>query len=81
MEEKLKARATFLGLGLASLAMWGAYGYDPKFDVIRAPMTMAKGEHSVDQFTIAFVDMTDSGGRLSMAWDTTVAIVGFSFAQ
>lgn len=61
--------------------MWGSYGYDPKFDVVRAPMTLSKAEHSIDEFTIAFVDMTDSGGKFAMAWETTVALVSFSFAQ
>lgn len=63
------------------VAMWGSYGYDPKSDVVRAPMTLSKAEHSVDQFTISFVDMSDSGGRLRMEWDTTVALVGFSIAR
>jgi len=58
-------------------ATWGAYGYDPKFDLVRAPMKLSKAEHSVDQFTIGFRDMTDSGGKLSMAWDREVAMVDF----
>ena len=59
-------------------AIWGAYGYDPKFDVARAPMTMATLKHSVDQFTIAFVDMTDQAGRIAAAWGTQAAIVDFT---
>lgn len=62
-------------------AMWGAHGYDPKFDVVRAPMTMSEAELSVDQFTISFLDMTDSGGKLVMAWDATIAWVGLSFPR
>ena len=63
------------------IAMWGSYGYDPKHDVLRAPMTLSRLEHSVDQFTISFLDMTDSGGKLGMAWETTAALVGFSIAH
>ena len=63
------------------IAMWGSFGYDPKFDVARAPMALSKLAHSVDEFTISFLDMTDSGGRLGMAWETTAALVGFSIAQ
>jgi len=63
------------------VAMWGAYSYDPKFDVVRALMTMSKAEHSVDEFTISFVDVTDSGGKLLMEWERTAAFVGFSFAR
>ena len=56
---------------------WGAYNYDPKFDVARVPMTMVKPAFSVDQFTIAFVDMTDQGGKIGMAWEKTGAVVPF----
>ena len=62
-------------------AIWGAYGYDPKFDVARAPMTVTKLEHSVDQFTIGFLDMSDNGGKLGMEWDTTGASAAFSIAR
>src|SRR5215470_6901063 len=51
--------------------IWGAYGYDPKFDVVRVPMTMMTPAVSIDQFTIGFVDMSDTGGKLAMAWDKT----------
>jgi len=63
------------------VAMWGSYGYDPKFDVVRAPMAVSRLPHSVDQFTISFLDMTDAGGKLGMAWETTEAIVPFSTAR
>ena len=59
-------------------AIWGAYGYDPKYDVLRAPMTMATLKHSVDQFTIAFIDMTEQGGRIAAAWGDQAAIVDFT---
>jgi hypothetical protein len=62
-------------------AIWGSYGYDPKFDVVRAPMTMGKLPHNVDQLTIAFLDMTDSGGKLGVAWGDTSAMVDFTVAK
>jgi Protein of unknown function (DUF2911) len=58
--------------------IWGAYGYDPKYDVVRVPMQMVKPAVSVDQFTIAFVDMTDRGGKLAMVWERTGAVVPFT---
>lgn len=61
--------------------IWGAYGYDPKFDVARAAMTVTKLDHSVDELTIGFVDMSDRGGTLAMAWDTTAASVPFAIAR
>jgi hypothetical protein len=39
--------------------IWGSYGYDTKFDVARVPMKMMTPQVSVDQFTIAFADMSD----------------------
>jgi hypothetical protein len=61
--------------------IWGAYGYDPKFDAARAPMTVTTLDHSVDQFTIGFHDMSDSGGKLAMEWETTGASVAFTIAR
>jgi hypothetical protein len=59
---------------------WGAYNYDAKHDVLRAPMKMARSPHSIDQFTIGFVDMDAKGGKLAMAWDREVATVDFKVA-
>ncbi len=56
---------------------WGAYNYDSKFDVVRVPMTVKTGTDSIDQFTIQFVNVTDTGGTLQMLWEKTVASVGF----
>jgi hypothetical protein len=61
--------------------IWGAYGYDPKFDVVRVPMTMVTPSVDVDQFTIAFVDMTDAGGKLAMVWDKTGGVVPFTVSS
>jgi Protein of unknown function (DUF2911) len=61
--------------------IWGAYGYDPKFDVVRVPMTMVKPAVAHDQFTVGFVDMTDKGGKIAMGWEKTGAIVPFTVAQ
>ena len=56
----------------------GAVNYDPKFDVVRVPMRVdSKAATRLDQFTIAFVDVTRTGGKLSFAWETTVATVEF----
>ena len=59
--------------------IWGSYGYDPKFDVVRVPMKMVTPQVSVDQFTIGFTDMTDKSGKLAMVWEKTGAVVPFSF--
>jgi len=58
-------------------ALWGAYEYTADKDVVRAPMRLATLPFSVDQLTWEFTDMTETGGRLSMMWDKTVASVPF----
>ena len=58
-------------------ALWGAYGYTPDKDVLRAPMKVETLPFSMDQFTIAFVDMTADGGKLAMMWDKTMATASF----
>ncbi len=61
--------------------IWGAFGYDPKFDVVRVPMTMITPAVSIDQFSIGFVDMSDAGGKLAMAWEKTAAVVPFTVSK
>jgi hypothetical protein len=61
--------------------IWGAYGYDPKFDVVRAPMTMVTPRANVDQWTINFVDVTDAGGKIVFAWEKTEGVVPFTVAK
>jgi hypothetical protein len=61
--------------------IWGSYGYDSKFDVVRVPMKMVTPQVSVEQFTIAFADMTDAGGKLAMVWEKTGGVVPFSIAK
>ncbi len=62
-------------------AIWGAYGYDPKYDVVRVPMRVESAKGSIDQFTIGFLDVTDQGGKLAMGWGHTVASVEFQLAK
>ena len=60
---------------------WGAYNYDSKFDVVRVPMTMATPAVSIEQFTIAFVDITATGGKLALAWEKTAGVVPFTIGK
>ena len=57
--------------------VYGAYGYTPEKDVVRAPMTLGTLPFSHDQLTWEFLDMTDAGGKLAIMWDKTVASVPF----
>ena len=61
--------------------IWGAYGYDPKYDVARVPMKMITPAVSVDQFTIDFSDMSDAGGNIGMVWGKTGAVAPFTIAK
>ena len=58
-------------------ALWGAYGYTPDKDVVRAPMKLETLPHAIEQLTWEFVDMSDAGGSLAIMWDKTMASVPF----
>ena len=58
----------------------GAYNYDPKFDLLRVPMTVRTGDASVEQFTINFTNVTAAGATMTMAWDKTVASIELKVA-
>ena len=62
-------------------ALFGAAGYTPDKDVVRAPMTVdSKGATRIDQFTIFFADVTKDSGKLVIAWDRTTASAEFRVA-
>jgi len=58
----------------------GATNYDPKFDLLRAPMTVRTSDASVEQFTIGFANVTDAGATMTMAWEKTVATIDLRVA-
>lgn len=60
--------------------LYGSYNYDPKFDVLRVPMTVRTGDSSVEQLTLGFVNVNDTAATLSVAWDKTVATVDLRLA-
>jgi hypothetical protein len=53
----------------------GASNYDPKFDVLRAPMTVVTTPVSVEQFTIGFINVSNDGATMTMQWDKTFATI------
>lgn len=56
---------------------WGAYGYDPKNDVVRVPMKVEKMGRSLEEFMIDFVDVGEKDGKLAMWWDKEFATADF----
>ena len=57
--------------------LYGAYNYDPKFDVLRAPMRLSTSTMSIEQFTIGFADVKADRGVLYMSWDHAVGSIDF----
>jgi hypothetical protein len=57
--------------------IWGAYGYTPDKDVVRAPMKLETLPHAFEELAWEFVDMTDNGGTLALIWDKQMASVPF----
>src|SRR5262245_19374046 len=58
--------------------LYGAYNYDPKFNVLKAPMQLRTLPISFEQLTIGFSDVRTDGGSLFIAWDRTLAAVSFT---
>ncbi|KKZ14424.1 MAG: hypothetical protein TQ37_01255 [Candidatus Synechococcus spongiarum 15L] len=61
--------------------LWGSYNYTPDKDVVRAAMMVEDVGFSIDQFTISFFDVTETGGTLAMAWESTMATIPFTVVQ
>jgi hypothetical protein len=60
--------------------LYGSYNYDPKFDVLRAPMTVRTSDTRVEQLTIGFVNVTATSATLRVEWETTVATIELTMA-
>lgn len=72
-----KAQAEFNPGTTSKDEIFGADGYTPDKDVVRAPMTLATLPFSMEQLTWAFTDMSETGGKLAIMWDTVLASVPF----
>jgi hypothetical protein len=59
-------------------ALWGSFGYTPDKDVARVAMKIDKVPMSIDQLTWNFADVTASGGKLVLMWDTVAASAPFT---
>jgi hypothetical protein len=58
-------------------ALFGAYGFTPDRDVVRVTMDLEELDHSFEQLSWQFLDMTASGGRLALMWESKLASVPF----
>lgn len=61
--------------------LWGSFNYTPAKDVARAPMVVGKSQVALEQLTWGFCDLTATGGKMFIAWDTVNAAVPFTVAK
>ena len=59
---------------------WGAYGYNPEHDVVRADMITSTEAFSIDQMTILFTGVSDAGGEIVVMWDNQMGTLPFGVA-
>ena len=62
-------------------ALFGAFEYTDDRDVLRTPMELETLPVAFEQLSWQFLDMTASGGRLALIWDTRMASVRFTAAE
>jgi Protein of unknown function (DUF2911) len=62
-------------------ALWGSFGYTPDKDVARVAMKIDKFPLSIDELSWNFADVTPTGGKLVLQWDTVVASAAFTVAN
>lgn len=62
-------------------ALWGGFGYTSDKDVARVAMKVDKLPLAVDQLAWNFADVTSSGGKLVIMWDTNIATAPFTVAK
>ena len=67
--------------GMAEGKAWGGYGYKMDADAARAPMTVRKIEASIDNLTYWFMDVSEEGGTLAIAWDDHEGFLSFKIAE
>jgi hypothetical protein len=62
-------------------ALWGSFGYTPDKDVARVAMKIDKFPLSIDELSWNFADVTTTGGKLVLQWDTVVASAPFAVSN
>jgi Protein of unknown function (DUF2911) len=60
--------------------LYGSYNYDPKFDVLRAPMRLQTSDTRIEQLTIGFVNVTSTKATMQVMWERTVATIDLELA-
>ena len=48
---------------------WGSFFYDPKEDALRVKVKPAANDHSVEWLQYQFINQTESGATLELAWE------------
>ena len=63
----------------SDLDQWGAYSYDPKYDVLRVNVAGKEISESVENFAIQFAKGNDKEVLMRMAWGTGMVEVPIVF--
>jgi hypothetical protein len=58
--------------------LWGSIGYSDKDDVVRVTVPSKKLRDPVETFDMRFVEITDAGAKLALAWEKTMVEVKFT---
>jgi hypothetical protein len=62
-------------------AIYGAFGYTPEKDVVRAAMKVDTLPFTVEELTWQFIDMNEDGGRIAIMWDKSMGSVPFKIGH
>jgi hypothetical protein len=62
-------------------ALWGGYNYTPDKDVARVAMKVDTLPMSIDSLAWNFADVTETGGKIVLMWDTAVASAPFTISR
>lgn len=61
--------------------LWGGYNYTPDKDVARVAMQVDKLPMAIDQLAWNFADVTATGGKIVLLWDTVAASAPFTVSK
>ncbi|HEX6983071.1 MAG TPA: DUF2911 domain-containing protein [Balneolaceae bacterium] len=63
------------------LGQWGAFEYDPQFDVLRVDVPATQTQAVTEAFTIHFSDIKEDSTSIIMAWDKTKVMIPVEFLE
>ena len=61
------------------LGQWGAFEYDPQYDVLRAQVPAVKTNQIVEAFTVQFDEVKNNETLIRLSWDSTRVRIPIGF--